>query len=83
MKFSHTKMLSLSASALLAVTLSATCVPAANAVSAPVVTPTMVSSVTSTPDAYNTQVLNLINIERAKVGASPVKWNAAISMRTV
>ena len=78
MKFSHTKMISLSASALLAVTLSAAVVPAANA-SNPTVAPMMISSVTTTPDSYNAQVLALINIERAKVGSKPVAWNQAIS----
>jgi uncharacterized protein YkwD len=78
MKFPYGKIASVSAAALLTVSLSAAAIPAANA--STITAQSMLSITAAVPaDSYNTQVLALINIERAKVGARPLVWNQSIS----
>jgi uncharacterized protein YkwD len=78
MKFPYGKITTISATALLAVTLSTAIIPAANA--STLTAQSMLSITSAVPaDSYNAQVLALINIERAKVGARPLVWNQSIS----
>jgi uncharacterized protein YkwD len=82
-KFPYTKIASVSASALLTVTLSATLIPAANAStpSAPVpaIQPMLTPTTAVPADSYTAQVFALINVERAKAGVKPLVWNPSVS----
>lgn len=83
MKFPYAKIASVSASALLTVTLSAALIPAANAstsgASMPTFQPILTPAATVPTDSYTAQVFALINAERAKAGVKPLVWNQSVS----
>lgn len=83
MKFPYTKIASVSASALLTVTLSAALIPAANAstssASVPAIQPILTPTTAVPADNYTARVFALINVERTKAGVKPLVWNPSVS----